>query len=137
MKNVSIFAAVFIATSVLYPDIGVADPSYSDRMARLGYLSGIASTHYCACSTWPSSWSQLVRFDAKLRGESERKGVPPAPPFPWTELSKSTIQVASDGLLDCSIRGLVDKPVDIRIPKPDCSDFKPEVVRHLCGEVSR
>jgi hypothetical protein len=106
-------------------------------MAMLGYIMGMASTHYCSCQRWPSSWSELHDFDDKWHANSQSKGEKPIDRMPWAELSRSTVATASDGHLAVSVRRTGTEPIDIGVVLPDCSDFHPEVVAHLCSNPAR
>jgi hypothetical protein len=102
-------------------------------MALLGYISGMASTHYCACKRWPSSWNELRQFDDRMHAHSQSQGQKPVERIPWSTLSESRTATALEGHLSISVHRAGAAPIDIGVPTPDCSDFHPEVVVHLCA----
>ncbi len=102
-------------------------------MPLLGYIGGMASTHYCACERWPASWTELKEFDDKFHAHSVSQGQKPTDRIPWSALSESRTSIAPDGVFYLSVHTSDAAPIDIGIPKPDCSDFHPEVVAHLCS----
>lgn len=106
-------------------------------MAILGYIFGMASTHYCACQRWPSSWAELEQFDDRWHANSLSKGRTPIERIPWSSLSESRTAVAPEGHLSISVRMDGAAPIEIGVTLPDCSDFHPEVVAHLCAVRSR
>ena len=131
---------VLVTTVVLFlGSVGVlAVPSDAQQpdektMAILGYIMGMASTHYCSCERWPSSWLELERFDDRWHADSHSKGAKPVPRIPWADLSTSSVSVAADQHLSVSVRRAGAEPVEIGVVLPDCSEFHPEVVAHLCS----
>lgn len=133
MRASRIRAAVLALSLAAAAAVAHAQQPDEKTMALLGYISGMASTHYCACERWPASWAELKQFDDRFHAYSVSQGQKPIERIPWSSLSESRTSIAPDGVLSISIRTPDASPIDIGVPTPDCSEFNPEVVAHVCS----
>ena len=137
MRVIATVVVLLVGSICLFSARSDAQQPDEATMAMRGYLMGMASTHYCSCQPWPSSWAELKQFDDNWHANSQSKGEKSIGRMPWTEPSKSSISPASDGHLAVSVRRVGAEPIDIGVVLPDCSGFHPKVVVHLCLDLAK
>jgi len=132
MRKLLLFIAIWVMLAMpAISEIPAAETA--DPRAIAGYLSGIATAHYCVCRSWPASWDELKRFDDNLYDIARAQGQTPAQRLPWPQLTQSRVTVGQEGQLSIELRLAGSAGLDIGVPVPkDCANFIPKVLEGGC-----